>query len=239
MPLSDKKWNFIFFALLLANLFFLTAFVSYKIIIRGELVKIPDLEGLTFEEAQKLAKQKKFTLINNGSRLDDTWDKGKIVTQDPAPDSRIKLYAEVKVILSAGQEKVLVPRLIGKNVQNIGDLLQENQLRKGLVSYVHTPQYAAGRIIAQSPLPEEEVAVNSEISFLVSQGEREKAYLMPDLIGHRASRVVTWLQANDFRIGDIRYVYYEGLESGIIIKQFPPQGYKIQKRNLITLEVSK
>jgi len=213
MPLSDKKWNFIFFALLLANLFFLTAFISYKIIIRGELVKIPDLEGLTFEEAQKLAKQKKFTLINNGSRLDDTWDKGKIVTQDPAPDSRIKLYAEVKVILSAGQEKV--------------------------VSYVHTPQYAAGRIIAQSPLPEEEVAVNSEISFLVSQGEREKAYLMPDLIGHRASRVVTWLQANDFRIGDIRYVYYEGLESGIIIKQFPPQGYKIQKRNLITLEVSK
>ena len=62
---------------------------------------------------------------------------------------------------------------------------------------------------------------------------------MPDLIGRRASRVIRWLQAHDFRLGDIRYVYYEGLDSGIIIKQFPPLGYKIQKRNLITLEVSK
>jgi len=239
MWLLEKKWKIILIILILLDLFFLSALISYKITIRGELVKIPDLEGLTLEEAKKIASQEKFTLLNIGSRLDPRWEKGKIVAQTPPPDSRIKLYGEVKVIISAGQEKVIVPRLVGQMVQNINELLQEHQLRKGKISYVHTPRYAAGKIIAQYPPPEAEVAVNSTISLLVSQGEREKSYLMPDLIGRRASRVIRWLQAHDFRLGDIRYVYYEGLDSGIIIKQFPPLGYKIQKRNLITLEVSK
>ena len=32
---------------------------------------------------------------------------------------------------------------------------------------------------------------------------------------------------------------YFCLESGVIIKQYPPQGFRIQKRDRITLEVSK
>ncbi|MGC8746939.1 MAG: PASTA domain-containing protein [Candidatus Saccharicenans sp.] len=42
-----------------------------------------------------------------------------------------------------------------------------------------------------------------------------------------------------FKVEDIRYVYYPGLEKGIIVKQNPPSGYPIQKRNPISLEVSR
>ena len=86
MSLVERRWKIILIALILANLFFLSALISYKITIRGELVKIPALKGLTLEEAKKLATQKKFTLINSGSRLDPRWEKGKIVEQEPPPE---------------------------------------------------------------------------------------------------------------------------------------------------------
>jgi len=62
---------------------------------------------------------------------------------------------------------------------------------------------------------------------------------MPDLIGKKAEIVRAKLKELDFRVEDIRYTSYPGLEAGITIKQFPPQGYLIQKKYPITLEVSK
>lgn len=203
------------------------------------MTKIPDLTGITLEEAKKIASEKKFSVIQSGSQIDQEWEKGKIIFQDPPPESKIKLFNEVKVIISAGKEKVEVPSVVGRNFQTIGKYLEEFGLRRGKVSHVHTTKYAAGKIIAQSPLPGDEVARESYISFLVSQGASEVKYLMPDLLGKRADRVIKRLRELGFKVGDIREVYYPGLEAGIIIKQFPPQGYRVQKRNLITLEVSK
>ncbi|MFW6160189.1 MAG: PASTA domain-containing protein [Acidobacteriota bacterium] len=240
MPfITEKTWKWIFYSLIFLNLFFLSAVISYQITIQGEMAKIPDLTGLTLDEAKETAVEKKFSVIQSGSQIDQKWEKGKIIFQEPPPESKIKLFKGVKVILSAGKEKVEVPSLVGKNFQPIGKYLEEFWLRKGKVSHVHTSKYSAGRIIAQSPLPGDEVPRDSYISLLVSQGAKEKRYLMPDLLGKKADRVTRWLREMEFRVGDIRQVYYPGLESGIIIKQFPPQGYRVQKRNLITLEVSK
>lgn len=227
------------FTLVFLNLFFFSAVAAYRLTLKGERVTLPNLIGMTFEEAKTALNGKKLGIMQIGVQLHDRYERGKIIFQDPAPDSKIRLYTAVKVILSAGKEKVVVPQLIGKHVEFINKLLGEAGLNKGKISHVHTPKYAAGKIIAQHPLAFEEAAKNSRVSLLISQGEEEKKYLLPDLIGKRAAAVIAKLREMEFRIGDIRYVYYPGLESGIIIKQFPPQGFRIQKRNLITLEVSK
>ena len=62
---------------------------------------------------------------------------------------------------------------------------------------------------------------------------------MPDLIGLRAEGVLSRLNAWGFKVADLRYVYYPGAPAGLIIKQDPPNGFRVQKRNRITLEVSR
>jgi len=237
----DKKyyWDIPLFILIFLNLFFLSAILSYQFTMKGEMTTVPDLEGKTFDQAKEELFQKKLSIAQSGLQVHEKWERGKIIFQDPQAGSKIKLNKVVKVILSTGKQKVLVPKLIGKSFQTINQTLQESGLRKGKISHVHTPKYAAGKIMAQFPQQGQEVGRDTYISFLVSQGEIEKKYLMPDLIGKRAETVVAKLKEMDFRVGDIRYVLYPGLESGIIIKQFPTQGFRIQKRNLITLEVSK
>jgi beta-lactam-binding protein with PASTA domain len=62
---------------------------------------------------------------------------------------------------------------------------------------------------------------------------------MPDLIGLRADGVIGRLDAWGFKVADIRYVYYPGAAAGLIVKQDPPNGFRVQKRNRISFEVSR
>lgn len=238
--MSGKKiYDIVFYTLIVLVLFFLSANISFQVVLTGEMVTLPNLTGRTIEEARKELTEKRLTLVQMGVQFDNRWEQGKIIFQEPSPGSKMKINKTVRVILSAGSERVIAPNFIGKNLQNVPSLLKEAGLRRGKIAQVHSSRYAAGKIIAQQPQAFEEIGRNTPISFLVSQGEREKRYLMPDLIGKRASHVIAQLKAMDFRVGDVRYSYYPGLEAGIIIKQFPPQGFRIQKRNLITMEVSK
>lgn len=234
-----NKFSLIFFLLILINIFLVSSIIAYHITLRGEMVTVPDLVGMTMEEARENLTNQKLTLIQVGVRLHDRFERGKIILQDPKADSRVHYDEEVRIFLSAGKEKVSVPIMIGKTFQTINDSLSEASLRKGKVSHVHTPKYAAGKIIAHNPLPEDEVGKDTQVSMLVSQGDREDKYIMPDLIGKNSSRIISQLKKMDFRVARVRYEVYRGLRRGVIIGQFPPQGFPVQKRNLISFVVSK
>jgi serine/threonine-protein kinase len=235
----NKIFKYSVFTLSAFILFFLSALIAYQITLKGEMVTIPNLTNKSMEEAREILMDKKLFVIKSGIELHERIEKDKIIEQDPLAGSKVKINNVVKVILSAGKEKVIVPRFIGRSLQAIGPEIIEAGLMKGKISHVHTPAYAAGKIVSQHPLDNEEVARGSRISFLVSQGERERKFLMPDLIGKRASVVIEKLKELEFNIGHIRYSYYPGLDSGIIINQYPEPGSRIQRRNLITMEVSK
>lgn len=238
--MSRKKvLNYAVLLLLFLNLFFISAILSFQITLSGEMVSLPDLTGKTLEEARDVLETKKIQLVQSGVRLHQFYERGKIIFQDPPANSKVKINTETRVVLSAGKEKVIVPDLFGKNLQEIRPILDEAGLREGKISHVHTIKYAAGKIIGQYPLPEEEVGRDTSVSLLVSQGQNEIRYLMPDLIGKKAASSIAQLKQMDFNVSDVRYRYYRGLDSGIIINQSPAPGSKVQKRNRITLEVSK
>ncbi len=234
-----KISNLISYALIFFIIFFLSTILSFRIILKGEMVTLPNLIGKTLEEASSELTRRKLSVVQVGAQFNAHWERGKVISQDPPSGSKLKINKVVKVTLSAGTEKVTVPRLIGRNFQHSSQILKEARLRRGEVSQVHTSEYAAGKIISQYPRAAAEVGSNSPVSLLISQGEKEEKYLMPDLIGKKTETVLVKLKELDFRVEDIRYTSYPGLEAGITIKQFPPQGYLIQKKYPITLEVSK
>ncbi len=237
--IMKKVYKYALLILLLLNTFIISAFFSHCFFLKGEMVSVPDLLGMSLDKAESELAAKKLFVVQNGVKLHEYLEQGKIISQAPPPNTKLKINETVKIVLSAGKEQVFVPKLVGTNLQDINTILVENELKRGRTSHVHTPKYAAGKVIAQYPLENEEVPIDTRISLLISQGEKEQKYLMPDLIGKRASEVIASLKQMGFNVGDVRFQLYRGLESGIIIKQTPPQGFRIQKRNLITLEISK
>jgi serine/threonine-protein kinase len=225
--------------LLLISLFFFSGLVAYQVTRSGEMLTVPDFAGKTMEEARQEISGRKMSVAQSGVSLHDIYEQGRIFQQEPPADAKVKLNTTIRVLVSAGREKVIVPDLIGRTLEMISPTLQEAGVRKGKIAHVHTSRYAAGKIISQSPIAGREVGSSSRISLLVSQGERQKQYLMPDLMGKRLSLVLSQLKRLEFRVGDIRRQYYPGLESGLIINQNPKPGDRIQKNNIIRLEVSR
>lgn len=221
------------------NIFFLTAIVFSQVILRGETVAVPDLTGKTVAQARTELAKKDLSVAQLGSEFDDRWEKGLIIRQDPAPDSRVRVTEAVQVVTSAGSQSVKVPSLVNKSLDAALTLLQSSGLYKGRLTQIHTTRYPAGRIIAQKPGPDTVAERNAQVGFLLSQGGREDRYVMPDLIGRKADRVTAWLKSIGFKVADVQYRYYQGRSSGYVLGQYPPAGFRIQKRNLITLEVSR
>ncbi len=238
MP-NDGLSKVLLFALCLAVVFFLAAVVVSRVILQGETVSVPDLEGRAPADARAVLAKKDLVLSQEGSESSDTVERGRIIRQDPRAGSKIQAGKPVRVVLSGGSERAVVPEVREKMLEQVLPLLREAGLFRGRLSQVHTDRYAAGRVIAQAPPPGAAVERGQTVGLLVSQGAKEDEYVMPDLIGRPASRVVAFLKARDFRIADVRYVYYPGLEAGLVVRQTPPGGFRVQKRNLITIEVSR
>jgi len=238
--MPKKSWmERAIFPLVYLVLFFLAADAAAQIILRGELITLPDLKGKGLEAARSELAQKRTAIVVDGRQFDSRIEKGKILSQEPGPGSRIKAKRAVHVIVSQGGENLAVPALVGRSLEWAGQTLKTLGLRKGRVSQIHTPQYAAGRVIAQSPPADQVAAKATAVDLLVSQGAWEARYIMPDLIDQSLAPVLRRLKELEFQVAEIHYSYYPGLGPGIIIKQSPVHGYRIQKRNQITLEVSK
>jgi serine/threonine-protein kinase len=238
MP-SKKIFSIAFPALAFLVVFFLSANLTSRFVLRGETITIPNLYGKTVEDARAELAKKKLSLALQGWQFSTELERGRILYQEPPSGSRVRIHKAVKVIACEGSEKVRVPKLAGRSLETGSQHLDLAGLIKGKISHIHTSRMAAGKIIAQQPPADEEVARHSAVNLLVSQGEREEKYLMPDLIEKHGEFTIFQLRKMDFKVADIRYAYYPGLGPGIIIKQFPPPGYLIQRRNLITLEISK
>ena len=239
MP-TKKLYNYSILSLCGFILFFLSALLTSRIILQGDIVSIPDLVGKTLREARRDLSLKKLILIEDGSRPSDSYEKGRVIFQAPEAGSKVRVNKVVKIVVSEGSELTEIPQLVGKSLEFSTQMLVERGLIRGKLSQIHTPRYAAGRVIAQDPLSSpEKIKKATPVNLLVSQGEEEEKFVMPDLLGLRAQAVIAKLKAMDFKVGNVRYAYYPGYEAGVVIKQFPLQGYRIQRRNLINLEVSK
>ncbi len=225
--------------LLFLILFFLSAVIFSQVLLKSEVVSVPDLVGKPVAQARAELQKKDLTLAQKGTEPSDRFDKGLIVRQDPASGSRIRVTRVVQVTTSSGSGTVTVPDLAGKTLEETLTLLQTAGLTKGKMTQVHTARLPAGRIIDQRPAPGAVVERGFAVGLLLSQGGLDERYMMPDLIGLKADAIIGRLDAAGFKVADIRYVYYPGAPAGLIVKQDPPNGYRIQKRNRISFEVSR
>jgi eukaryotic-like serine/threonine-protein kinase len=216
----------------------ISAFITFTVAVRGNEITVPNLVGTTLSDAGPLLANAELSLRHEGNRFDPEVPADLIVYQTPAPNTALKKGRSVKVWVSLGPERRVVPRIEGETLQSAQVMLEQDGFAIGRVVRVFSDVYGIDTVIAQDPQPYEEAGDTTEVAVLLSRGYRGAAYVMPDFIGHDLATILDRVRGGTLRIGSVRYVDYPGVRKGIVVRQTPGAGTKVHARDRVVLYVS-
>ncbi|MFQ5793415.1 MAG: PASTA domain-containing protein, partial [Acidobacteriota bacterium] len=198
-----------------------SAFITFTLAIQGNEVEVPNLLGASLAGAAKALTRVELNLRQEGNRFDDTVPPDFVSAQSPSPGAKLKKGRSVKVWISLGPQRRVVPRIEGESLQSAQLILEQKGFSLGRVVEVHSEIYAPDTVIGQDPPAYEEAGDVTEVTVLLSRGYVDDAYVMPDFIGHDYADILDRMQPGRLRISEIRYVNYPGVPRGTVVRQFP------------------
>ncbi len=238
MSLGKKILNIGAYILLFLSFTIAATLITFTMEVKGRKIYVPKLTGIDVKKAENLVKQMGVCIKVIASREEEGIPGGIILSQNPYPGFEIKKGGEIQVVVSQGEEGVEIPDFRGKKLEAVRMEMQDLNLELGKVTQIFSPSHDPSVVLAQVPVPGKKVAKNSYVDLLVSEPSQE-SFVMPDFIGKEFDVVDLTLRELGFKVSPPELVSYPGWEAGIIIKQLPFPGYKINKNQIISFKVTK
>ncbi len=146
------------------------------VISQGREVKVPDLSGMNLDQAEEKLKELDLALGKTNTEYSENVGKDKIIEQNPRKNEKVQAGSEVDVTVSLGKKEpdvknVKVPNFIGKEEDDAISLATENKLSVKNINYEYSDDYEKGVVIGQSISAGTQVAEDSSIDFVVSNGK--------------------------------------------------------------------
>jgi len=195
-------------------------------------VEVPDLTGLTVDEAQDELRDADLRLGEVTEEPNDEVEEGRIFDQTPAPEQQVDARTRVDVTVSAGT--VTVPDVIGDpEAEAVGKIEAA-----GLVADVDSApndEVDEGLVFAQDPGPNSEAQAGDTIRITVSEGPEARE--MPDVTGQDADDAEAFLE-NDYGL-NVSQVNEPcaGEVPGAVCRQEPEPGTPVEAGDSATLYV--
>lgn len=200
---------------------------------------MPDLTGMTQDEAEKLLKDYGVTINEDMvyKELSDTYKKGLITKSDPKKGASIKKGDVVTITVSKGKYIVL-DNYVGMSYEDAKDVL-ENQYGFTVDEKYEVSDEEAGTVIGQSldeGYKQDPTDKSRSITLTVSKGSY---VILENYVGMKYDEAESKLKALGFNVTKREQSSDE--ESGKVIDQNLASGYKVdpsEKNRNITLTVS-
>lgn len=203
-------------------------------------VTVPDVKGMSYSEAKEVLEAKGLKIEKADEPIaSQKIEKGKIVSQTPSKNSKVKKGRTVRVILSAGNTELKVPDLKGLSYKEAKTLLSEMGLQISKGDEVDSDSVAEGLIASQYPSAKTKVDKGDIITVNISKGKKDA--VIPKLVGTTftsESDVSATLSKYGYKLGKVSYE--ESYETpGTIIKQSPDAGTTAEKNTTVDIVISK
>jgi serine/threonine protein kinase len=198
----------------------------------ASLVTVPNLDGLTLEEATGSLAEFELRLGAQTPEISDR-EPGTVIAQQPAPGESIEQGQAVNVTISTGREQATVPQLIGlTSLDAVRTALSDANQQLGEITEEDSNQ-PAGYVLAQDPAEGAQVAAGSPVAVVVSSGLVE----VPDVRDVSQAQALSDLAQAGF---EVQVVEQESTiePPGIVLAQSPQPGTSLERGSVVTITVS-
>jgi len=214
----------------------LSAVTAMRFAIQGRTVAVPNLVGMTAQEAQKALADRGLGM-HVADRVFSEQATDRVVRQSPAAGMSVKSTQRAHVVLSLGPQRASIPSLEGKSLRVARVEILRAGLQLGEVTQVHLEGQPADAVLQQNPPPLATNAGGPRVSLLVSLGPEEPSYVMPDLTGLSLLELPARINSLGLKMGRVVFVPSVGLPRGTVVGTAPGRGARVQAATAVEIQV--
>ncbi len=200
-------------------------------------VEIPNFCGMVAEKLEFEAWQE----VSLTYRHDATIPAGVVLSQSPASGSRRKLSSpedscRIELVISLGEESVILPSLAGGDVREATETLRrlglvpETKMQEG-----HAPR---GEVLFMDPPAGRELPIGTTVTLTVSAGLPTETVQVPDTRGMTRADALIALWLARLEVGEVVEEVSDGTASGCVMRQSHRPGTTVRAGTSITLYIA-
>jgi serine/threonine-protein kinase len=208
----------------------------YTLVGPGSRVVVPSVVGGTYEQALSTLTPLGLTTVILEKRFDEDIAKGAIIETSPPGGGRVESGGEVKLIVSKGPERYIIPSVAGLTPEAATNALEKFPLIVGANTEVFNKEIPKGFVISTKPESGTEVKRDTPVSLVISKGVETVALV--SYSGKSGEQALNELNDLGFDV-ESTYAFNERVLSGVVISQTPTGVDVAPKGSTVTLIISK
>ena len=200
-------------------------------------VELPNITGMTAQEAEETLKKANLKYELEKEEYNKDVEEGKVISQEPPYQANFKVKegSQVKVVISKGQEKTKVPKVVGMKQDEAVKALEEAKLKYEIVEEA-SKKVEEGYVISQETEADADAFAGDTVKIHVSTGTEKVT--MVSVLDKSEEDAKAALKA--IGITSINTVYEENSSKakGVVLKQSVEPGSTVEKDSKITITVN-
>ncbi len=169
----------------------------------AKMMTVPNLLGMTFEEATQKYENEEVILIKEGEEYSEEYAEGQIMSQTPKEHERVDKPVEIKVVISLGKQVLELEDYRNRDYHDV----EEELIQKGLTVqkiFENNDEYPKNVIFDQSPASASQLQNGDRITLYISNGPNIVKVKVPNLVGRSEEDAKAQLRAKNLLVGTIR-----------------------------------
>ena len=208
----------------------------YVLIGPGSRIVVPSTVGANQSEVKAALTPLGLTSLVVEKRFSEDIGEGRVIQSIPEAGGRVDQGATVKLILSKGPERFILPQVAGLTIETARTLLGKLPVSLQPDSEEFNTKIPKGYVIESDPPSGEKVKRNALVVLRVSKGIEQVA--LASYVGKSSDQALNELQDAGFSVKP-KYEFSETKLAGEVISQTPVGGGTADKGSKITIVISK
>jgi beta-lactam-binding protein with PASTA domain len=217
--------------------YLIVAFFVFPAGVIPQDVRVPNVIGLTYNDAVQQLQQKGLSAERGETRFHNAAPKGTVLDQQPPPGSREAANIRVTLVVSGGQRFGTVPGVIGMSRELALSALEVAGFDAGDISQRPSNQ-PLGAVIDSRPRPGTQAPMPSAVALVISAGPT--TVVVPDVVGRSVSDARLLLRQVGLNVGDVLWGATGASvadAAAVVVSQSPPAGSQAASGSRVNLNI--
>lgn len=198
-------------------------------------VEVPDIRNISENEAREQLVPLGLILEVTERVFNKDIPEGSIISQIPKANEKNKITNPVKVVVSKGPRKVVVPNLIGESYDKVKLILEREGLEEGNFDQEYS-EYPNGFVIWQSINAGISMDEGTIIDYKISIGPEK--FAMPTYVGADIEEVKTDLIVKDLILGNVTPGSSSEYPENTVLEQSITPGTEVSRKSVVDFVVN-